>query len=229
MNKLSRALLASLKKIERRPDPRAFISIGITVKGSPTPIIHYSERELEERVTCSACTLQYTIYGAFGFCPDCGVHNSLQIANADLGPRRQDARSGKERAGRCRRQAWSTGWRTRFHASTVLAASIARHFLTDSFQNIEGARDKLLKESALDIAAGVDLARSENRVHAIPEASFAGAQDGRSSTRNSSRAPEHHRPCSAARSRSPSRMCERWSMICGNYRRAPLYRGIPRP
>lgn len=84
LNKLSSALVASLKTMERRPDPRAFISIGITVKGNPVPIVHYSEKELEERVTCSTCALQYTIYGTFGFCPDCGVHNSFQIASANL-------------------------------------------------------------------------------------------------------------------------------------------------
>jgi hypothetical protein len=160
VHKFSSALLASLKKVERRPDSRAFISIGITVKGSPTPIIHYSERELEERVTCSACTLQYTIYGAFGFCPDCGVHNSLQIANANL----------------------DLVVRTLDLAKTApadVATKLVENALEDavscfdgfgrehcsalpykiSFQNIEGARDKLLKESAPDIAAGLDLAR----------------------------------------------------------------------
>jgi hypothetical protein len=76
--------ISKLKAIERRPNPRGFISIGITVRGNPTPIVYYSESELEERITCSECTLEYTIYGIFGFCPDCGAHNSLQIANANL-------------------------------------------------------------------------------------------------------------------------------------------------
>jgi hypothetical protein len=49
LNKISGDLLQSLKKTELRPDPRAYISIGITLKGSPTPIIRYSEKELEER------------------------------------------------------------------------------------------------------------------------------------------------------------------------------------
>lgn len=48
------------------------ISIGFKVKGSPTPIAYYREDELEERVTCSACTMEYTIYGAFGSVPMAG-------------------------------------------------------------------------------------------------------------------------------------------------------------
>lgn len=84
MNKISSQLLSQMKRMERRPDPSAVLSIGITVKGSPTPITYYSEKQLEERATCSSCTLEYTIYGAFGFCPDCGIHNSLQIVNANF-------------------------------------------------------------------------------------------------------------------------------------------------
>lgn len=86
LNYVSKEFLGMMKGIERKPDRNAFISIGITVKGSPVPIVFYSEQELEEQVTCSNCTLEYTIYGAFGFCPDCGVHNSTQIvcANFDL-------------------------------------------------------------------------------------------------------------------------------------------------
>jgi hypothetical protein len=153
LNKLSTAFLASLKKLERRPDPRAFVSIGITVRGNPEPIIHYSEKELEEHVTCLACTLQYAIYGAFGYCPDCGVHNSLQIANAnlDLVVKMLDLAKA---------------------ASADVASKLIENALEDavscfdgfarehcsglpfkiSFQNIEGARDKLVKEIGLDLA-----------------------------------------------------------------------------
>ena len=104
--------------------------------------------------------MQYTIYGAFGFCPDCGAHNSLQIANANL----------------------DLVVRTLDLAKTAppdVAAKLVENALEDavscfdgfgrehcsalpykiSFQNIEGARDRLLKESAPDIAAGLDLAR----------------------------------------------------------------------
>lgn len=84
LNKVSKTLLRDLKKIERRPDPRAFISFGIQVKGRPIPIKYYREKELEQEVECEHCSLEYTIYGVFGYCPDCGIHNSLQIAKANF-------------------------------------------------------------------------------------------------------------------------------------------------
>lgn len=160
LNKITRDFLAQLKKVERRPDPRALISIGITVKGSPTPIAHYTEQQLEERVTCASCTMAYTIYGAFGFCPDCGVHNSLQIVNAnfDLIVKTLDLAN---------------------HAAPDIAAKLVENALEDavaafdgfgrehfagqpykvSFQNIEGARATLLRDAKFDLGGTLDVAQ----------------------------------------------------------------------
>ncbi len=157
MHQLSGQFLAQLKKLERRPDPRALISIGFTVKGSPTPVAYYREEELEERVTCAACTMEYTIYGAFGFCPDCGVHNSLQIVNAnfDLVLKTLDLAQA---------------------APADLAAKLVDNALEDavssfdgfgrehcstqpfkiSFQSIDGAKEKLLRETGFDLADPLD-------------------------------------------------------------------------
>lgn len=79
LHEISGQLLSQLKRMERKTDPHTMFSIGITVKGSPIPIAYYSEETLEQRATCSVCTLEYAIYGAFGYCPDCGTHNSRQI------------------------------------------------------------------------------------------------------------------------------------------------------
>lgn len=159
MHRLSGQFLAQMKKIERRPDPQAFISIGISVKGSPTPIAYYQEEELEERVTCAVCTMEYTIYGIFGFCPDCGVHNSLQIVNAnfDLVLKALDLAQA---------------------APLDLAVKLIENALEDSvscfdgfgrehcstqpfkisFQNIEAAKEKLLRETGLDLTGPLDYA-----------------------------------------------------------------------
>lgn len=59
-------------------------SLKMDVRTKPSPIRHYVEKELETKVECSACALRYTIYGVFGFCPDCGAHNSLQILEKNL-------------------------------------------------------------------------------------------------------------------------------------------------
>lgn len=156
LNKITGELISQMKRLERRPDPRAFISIGITVKGNPTPIAYYSESELEERVTCSSCTLEYTIYGSFGFCPDCGSHNSLQIANTNLDLVLKTLTLAQT-------------------ASPDIAAKLIENALEDavscfdgfgrehcanqpfkiSFQSIEAAQQKLLRESGLDISSGM--------------------------------------------------------------------------
>jgi hypothetical protein len=156
LNKISRELLSKMKRMERRPDPRALISIGITVKGSPTRIAYYSEKQLEERLICSSCTLAYTIYGAFGYCPDCGIHNSLQIVNAnfDLVLKTLDLAKA---------------------APPDVATRLVENALEDaisgfdgfgrehcaklpyrlSFQSIDGAKERLQRECGLDISASL--------------------------------------------------------------------------
>lgn len=59
-------------------------SLKMTVNSRPSPIQHYVEKDLETHVECGACTLKYAIYGVFGYCPDCGIHNSLQILDKNL-------------------------------------------------------------------------------------------------------------------------------------------------
>ena len=45
---------------------------------------HYLEQSLETAVTCDQCRLDYSVFGVFGFCPDCRTHNSLQILIENL-------------------------------------------------------------------------------------------------------------------------------------------------
>jgi hypothetical protein len=73
-----------MKSMERRPDPRAFLSIGIKVNINTPPVYDYEEPELETEVVCEGCTLHYSIYGVYGFCPDCGSKNALQIFRSNL-------------------------------------------------------------------------------------------------------------------------------------------------
>lgn len=84
VNKVTSDILGQLKRLETRPDPHAFLSLSIKVEGRPHPVQHYREHDLEQVVVCDQCTLRYAIYGAFGYCSDCGVHNSLQILGANL-------------------------------------------------------------------------------------------------------------------------------------------------
>lgn len=81
------AIHKDLKRLEFEHKPRGGFGIGISMKvkpGSPTPIRHYREKQLETEVVCAGCTLRYAVYGVFAFCPDCGQHNSLQILQKNL-------------------------------------------------------------------------------------------------------------------------------------------------
>ncbi|MGA1979068.1 MAG: hypothetical protein ABSG99_00670 [Sedimentisphaerales bacterium] len=87
LKKITDAFHKDLKKLEFDYKPRGPFGIGLsmTVKpGQPIPIRNYREKKLETEVVCDNCTLRYTIYGVFAFCPDCGQHNSLQILNKNL-------------------------------------------------------------------------------------------------------------------------------------------------
>lgn len=86
LNQVTGALIQDLKSLEFNHRPRGAFGIGVSMKisGQPTPIHHYREKQLETEVVCDQCTLRYMIYGVFGFCPDCGAHNSLQILRANL-------------------------------------------------------------------------------------------------------------------------------------------------
>lgn len=80
LNLVTGALLKDMRDaFGGRSSGGGLVRITTSVKGKPHPIRHYRERDLETNVTCSACTLEYAVFGAFAFCPDCGVHNSVDI------------------------------------------------------------------------------------------------------------------------------------------------------
>jgi hypothetical protein len=81
------AIRKDLKSLEFEHKPKGGFGIGISLKlqpGPSQPIHSYREKELETHVVCANCTLRYAIYGVFGWCPDCGVHNSSQILTKNL-------------------------------------------------------------------------------------------------------------------------------------------------
>lgn len=87
MSKLVGALRQDLKSMEFDHKPRGAFGIGVSMKlkpGAPVPIRWYRENDLETEIVCDQCTLRYAIYGVFGWCPDCGVHNSFQILTKNL-------------------------------------------------------------------------------------------------------------------------------------------------
>lgn len=86
-NEVSKALKADVREWDRelRHSTRnSFIKLSMEYKGQSHPIYHYQEKQLETKVTCEVCTLEYAIYGLFAFCPDCSTHNSSQILKKNL-------------------------------------------------------------------------------------------------------------------------------------------------
>jgi hypothetical protein len=67
-----------------RVGSRGFLKIKVDFKERSLPLRNYREKQLETEIVCDQCTLRYAIYGAFGYCPDCGIHNSLQILEKNL-------------------------------------------------------------------------------------------------------------------------------------------------
>ncbi len=156
-NKISGEILKSLKKMEMKPKRNQFISIGIEVKGSPTPIIFYSEKELEEKIECDNCTLSYTIYGTFGYCPDCGIHNSKQIVEANFAL----VLKILELASSAEEEVKSKLVENALEDCVSAFDGFGREHCSDkynkiSFQNIESARKKLLTDHGIDISSGLD-------------------------------------------------------------------------
>ena len=82
IRRITDAVHQDLKALEFDHKPQGAFGIGFSMKVTrygQHPIRCYREKELETKVTCDKCTLRFAIYGVFGWCPDCGTHNSLQI------------------------------------------------------------------------------------------------------------------------------------------------------
>jgi hypothetical protein len=81
------AVRKDLKQFEVDHPARGPFGIGIRMKLQPgplPPLRHYREKQLETDVVCDRCTLQYAVFGLFAHCPDCGIHNSLQVLQRNL-------------------------------------------------------------------------------------------------------------------------------------------------
>jgi hypothetical protein len=169
MRKITDAIHKDLKQMEFESKPKGAFGIGFSLKvepGRPVPIRYYREKQLETEVVCSSCTLHYSIYGVFAFCPDCGQHNSLQIldrnlqvvtkmlnlaatldgalANALVDNALEDCVSSFDGYGRevCRIYAKDS-------AEPANAVNV-------SFQSLEGARKNVTRLFSVDLASGLD-------------------------------------------------------------------------
>lgn len=148
-----------------RPSPRATISLEFSVRGKPHPIRHYTEQKLETTVVCDSCTLRYAVYGVFAFCPDCRVHNSLQILNKNLDLYIKVINIAKQMEPAVAENLTSNALEDAVSAfdgfgreSCRLRASASKapsHSANVSFQKLPGARKKVLDLFSVDMAEAV--------------------------------------------------------------------------
>jgi hypothetical protein len=109
--------------------------IGVSMKveaSSSQPIRYYREKQLETKVTCDRCTLRFAIYGVFGWCPDCGAHNSLQILSKNLELAKKE-----------------------FALAATVEADLAEHLIGDALENVVSAFDGFGREICLQKSAEI--------------------------------------------------------------------------
>jgi hypothetical protein len=150
------ALHNDLKSMEFDHQPRGGFGIGISLKftpGAPHPIKDYKEKELETEVVCENCTLRYAIYGVFGWCPDCGVHNSIQILTKNLELARKELVLAESVEKDLAIHLIGDALENVVAAFDGFGREICARKAADiQFQNLTGARRRVLEVFALDFA-----------------------------------------------------------------------------
>ena len=167
INQITGAVLNDLKSLEFNHRPKGMFGIGISMKveGSPQPVSYYSELDLEEEVLCDNCTLKYTIYGAFAFCPDCRMHNSLQILEKNIRVASKLLDLANEVDCEMRSQLISDSLENGVSAFDGFGRETSQVFAVKSndpakakdisFQNLAGAHKKFRQLFGIDISAGL--------------------------------------------------------------------------
>lgn len=122
------AIRKDLKQFEFDYPARGPFGIGFSMKLKPGPLPalrHYREQQLETDVVCDRCRLHYAVFGLFAYCPDCGVHNSLQVLQRNI------VLVGKQLA----------------LAASLEGEDLARHLVEDALENCVSAFDGFARET----------------------------------------------------------------------------------
>ena len=166
MQTFTDAIRSDLKKMEFKQEPKGplGIELSLTFKpGNPVPIHHYREEQLETEVICADCTLRYSVYGVFAFCPDCGQHNSLQILdkNIELVAKMVDLAEGME--GAISRGLIENGLEDCVSVFDGFGRELCRVYAKEAtnraiverigFQNLEGAKRNLQDAFGIDLSS----------------------------------------------------------------------------
>jgi len=161
MRKVTDAFVKDLKSLEFEHKPSGPFGIGISMKlepSAPHPIRYYREKKLETEVVCDACTLRYTIYGVFGWCPDCGAHNSLQILTKNLELANKELALAEAVDKELGDHLVGDALENLVSAFDGFGREVCRQKSADiHFQNLAGARSRIQEIFGFDFADGLSL------------------------------------------------------------------------
>lgn len=150
------AVRKDLKALEFDHKPKGPFGIGISMRvkpGAPVPIRSYQEKDLETEIECDQCTLRYAIYGVFGWCPDCGTHNSLQILNKNLELARKKLALVASVEGELSETLIGDALAGVVSAFDGFGRQVCSNAQTKpSFQNLDGGRKRVQQEFNFDVA-----------------------------------------------------------------------------
>lgn len=156
MRKVTDAVHKDLKTLEFEHKPVGPFGIGISMKvktSQPAPIRYYRESKLETEVVCDKCSLRYAIYGVFGWCPDCGSHNSLQILGKNLELVKKEIALSTTVEGELGAHLLGDALENAVSAFDGFGREVcAKASTTISFQNLGSARRKVKEAYAFDFA-----------------------------------------------------------------------------
>lgn len=160
LRQIDDAIYKDFKGLEFDHKPRGGLGIGLSMKvtrSAPVRIKDYREKQLETKVTCEKCTHKFAIYGVFGWCPDCGNHNSLQMLAKNL------ELANKQLA-----------------LAATLDSELAEHLIGDALENVVSAFDGFGREVCARRSADIrfqNLPSARRRVQEVFGVDFASALD----------------------------------------------------
>lgn len=175
MREVMTALRADLKEMFTPLNrQRGLINIRVSLKEGSIPAVHrYREKDLETQVTCQNCTLDFCVFGVFGYCPDCGAHNSALILERNLDLVAKMLQLARQCDGEIAARLIENALEDCVSAFDGFGREVLRVWpgapMGDkpSFQNIVTARERLLATTGFDLAGGLEKKDWEDLVRAF--------------------------------------------------------------
>lgn len=170
MHQVTDAMLKDFKALEfnHKSHGGFGVDVSLRVTGMPTPIRFFGEQQLETEVVCDHCALRYSICVVFGFCPDCAIHNSLQILDKNFQLIAKMLTLAESQDSSLAESLVQNALEDCVSAFDAFGRETCRVFASKAtdparageirFQNIDGARDRVQQQFGVDFSAGSDAA-----------------------------------------------------------------------